>query len=140
MDGVREKTHTPGKQPNMTKYCKKRRNPQFLLISVFINLREFVLNSRHPDPRRVWKVGSGARLLPPLRRDQLDSRDPGENSETSIFDNPSVDFEKKLGKLEPKMLPKLKKSLPVQTKRLLAPKVLFRESAPMHLFCRDVNF
>ena len=30
------------------------------------NLREFVLNSRHPGPRRVWKVGSVARWLPPL--------------------------------------------------------------------------
>ena len=29
------------------------------------NLREFV-NSRHPSPRRVWKVGSVARWLPPL--------------------------------------------------------------------------
>ena len=28
-------------------------------------LREFVLNSRHPGPRRVWKVGSVAHWLPP---------------------------------------------------------------------------
>ena len=68
-----------------------------ILIDPLHNLREFVLNSRHPDPRRVWKVGSGARLLPPLRRDPRDprdQRDPGKSSETSIFDNPSVDFEK----------------------------------------------
>ena len=58
-------------------------------------------------------------MLTPLNRDpgdpgdHGDHGDPGESSETSIFDNPSVDFEIKLGKLEPKMLPKLKKSLPV---------------------------
>ena len=33
------------------------------------NLREFVLNSRHPDPRRVWKGGSEPRLMPPLPGD-----------------------------------------------------------------------
>ena len=27
------------------------------------------MNSRHPGPRRVWKVGSVARWLPPLPRD-----------------------------------------------------------------------
>ena len=41
-------------------------------------LREFVLNSRHPGPRRVWKVGSEQQLLPPHNRDPLD---PLENSE-----------------------------------------------------------
>ena len=65
---------------------------------VAANLFEGVcLNSRHPDPRRVWKVGSGARLLPPLCRDPVDlvdPVDPGMRSETSIFNNPSVDFEK----------------------------------------------
>ena len=30
------------------------------------------VNSRHPGPRRVWKVGSGAHLLPPLWLDPLD--------------------------------------------------------------------
>ena len=50
-----------------------------------------LFNSRHPDPRRVWKVGSGAHLLPPLPEDL---GDPGMRSETSICDNPSVDFEK----------------------------------------------
>ena len=52
----------------------------------------------------MWKVGSEAHLLPPLPRDPLDPLDPVdpvdpldpvdpvENSETSIFDNPSVDF------------------------------------------------
>ena len=46
-----------------------------------------------------------------------DPRDPGENSETSIFDNPSVDFEINLGKDFPKAVPNLKKSLPVYAKR-----------------------
>ena len=56
------------------------------------------MNSRHPSPRRVWKVGSEEQLLPPHNRDPLDPLDPVdpvdpvENSETSIFDNPSVDF------------------------------------------------
>ena len=36
------------------------------------NLREFVLNSRHPGPRRVWKVGSVARWLPPLPLARVD--------------------------------------------------------------------
>ncbi len=61
-------------------------------------------------------------------------------SETSIFDNPSVDFEKYLGKQNPKRLPNLKKSLPVQTKRLLAPKEFVRESDPTNIVCRDVDF
>ena len=77
-------------------------------------MREFVLNSRHPDPRRVWKVGSGAHLPTPFPRDPVD---PRENSETSTFDNPSVDFEIKLGKDFPKVVPILKKSLPVYAKR-----------------------
>ena len=47
------------------------------------------VNSRHPGPRRVWKVGSGVRLMTPHNRDPVD---PVENSETSIFDDPSVDF------------------------------------------------
>ena len=45
------------------------------------------MNSRHPSPRRVWKVGSGARLLTPLPRDP---GDPVENSETFIFEHPSI--------------------------------------------------
>ena len=49
------------------------------------------MNSRHPSPRRVWKVGSKEQLLP-HSRDPLDPVDPVENSETSIFDDPSVDF------------------------------------------------
>ena len=35
------------------------------------------MNSRHPGPRRVWKVGSGARLLPPLPRDLTGSGGSG---------------------------------------------------------------
>ena len=87
-----------------------------------------MLNSRHPDLRRVWKGGSGARLLPPLCRDPRDPRDPGENNETSVFDNPSVTFEKYFAKRQPKKLPQLKKSPPVYTKRLLAPRELFQKS------------
>ena len=70
------------------------------------------MNSRHPDPRRVWKVGSGARLLPPLPADPADPADPLDpamRSETSIFDNPSGDFEQYFGKHFPKTDPKLKK-------------------------------
>ena len=46
-------------------------------------------------------------------RDPRDPRDPGMSSETSIFDNPSVDFETSVGKHNPKEAPELKKSLPV---------------------------
>ena len=56
------------------------------------NLREFVLNSRHPDPRRVWKVGPGSHLLTPLPGDPRECRDPGESSQTLILDNPSITF------------------------------------------------
>ena len=59
------------------------------------------MNSRHPDPRRVWKVGSGARLLPPLRWDPRDPRDSRENSETFIFEHPSITFGQKVGKAPP---------------------------------------
>ena len=69
----------------------------------------------------MWKVGPGAPLLPPLPRDPGDPGDPAKNSETSIFDNPSGDFEKYFGKGLPKMVPKLKKSLLASTKHLLAP-------------------
>ena len=43
----------------------------------------------------MWKVGSGAHLLTPFPQDPadpLDLVDPAENSETSIFDDPSHDF------------------------------------------------
>ena len=45
-------------------------------------LREFVLNSRHPGPRRVWKGGSEPRLLTP---DPRDNRDPRESRMSSIL-------------------------------------------------------
>ena len=52
---------------------------------VFIfNLREFVLNSRHPGPRRVWKVGSVARWLPPLPRDPLSPAGSGPVYQTVV--------------------------------------------------------
>ena len=50
-----------------------------------VNLREFVLNSRHPDPRRVWKGGSEPRLLTPDPEDPLDPADPLDRSGESIF-------------------------------------------------------
>ena len=53
----------------------KTQEINFLYTSV-LNLREFVLNSRHPGPRRVWKVGSVARWLPPLPVDPVDLVDP----------------------------------------------------------------
>ena len=61
------------------------------------------MNSRHPSPLRVWKVGSGAHLLPPLHRDPRDSRDPRENSETFIFECPSITFGQKVGKAPPRI-------------------------------------
>ena len=66
------------------------------------------------------KVGPGAHLPTPFQRDPrdpVDPVDPRENSETSTFDNPSVDFEIKLGKDFLKVVPNLKKSLPVYAKR-----------------------
>ena len=45
------------------------------------------MNSRHPSPRRVWKVGSGARLLAPLLGNPVDLL---ESSETFIFEHPSI--------------------------------------------------
>ncbi len=38
-------------------------------------LREFVWNSRHPDPQRAWKGGSEPRLLPPHPLDPADPLD-----------------------------------------------------------------
>ena len=40
------------------------------------NLREFVENSRHPDPRRVWKGGSEPRSMPPDPGAPAGSRGP----------------------------------------------------------------
>ena len=49
----------------------------------------------------MWKVGSGARLLPPLLGDPGDPGDNRNNSETSIFDNPSITFGHFAGKGPP---------------------------------------
>ena len=49
------------------------------------SLREFVFNSRHPDPRRVWKGGSQPHFLTPLRADPADPADPRMNSKKLIF-------------------------------------------------------
>ena len=41
----------------------------------YYNLRELV-NYRHPDPRRVWKGGSGRQFTTPLPLDPEDPEDP----------------------------------------------------------------
>ena len=37
----------------------------YVVFYLYAILREFVFNSRHPGPRRVWKGGSEPRLLTP---------------------------------------------------------------------------
>ena len=54
------------------------------------------VNSRHPGPRRVWKVGSGARLLPPLPLDPVDPLDPLDPLESSVM----LIFVRRRGKIE----------------------------------------
>ena len=82
---------------------------------VINNLREFVLNSRHLDPRRVWMGGSGLRALRHFRVSVISVICVILNSGTSIFDNPSVTLEpcraESRTTIEKKKLPKLKKSL-----------------------------
>ena len=41
---------------------------------LYPNLRELV-NYRHPDPRRVWKGGSGRQFTTPLQLDPVDHVD-----------------------------------------------------------------
>ena len=48
-----------------------------VLFSMTCNLREFVLNSRHPDPRRVSKGGPEGGLRETIRGNP---QDPGMNS------------------------------------------------------------
>ena len=94
-------------------------------------------NYRHPGPWCAWEWGSEPQVMTPLPRDPRDPGDPVDppkNSETSIFDNPSGDFEKYFGTRLPKMLPKLEMSLPVSTKHLLAPKELFWDRTKRFLF------
>ncbi len=52
-------------------------------------LREFVVNSRHPGPRRIWMGGSEPQVLTPL---PADCRDPADNSQKLVFDKHSVTF------------------------------------------------
>ena len=47
-------------------------------------LMEFV-NSRHPDPRRVWKGGPEPQLMTFDPLDPLDPRDPGMSAKKLIF-------------------------------------------------------
>ena len=90
--------------------------PRVELSNTFF--RGSLLNYRHPGPRRVWKGGSEHQFMtafPADRVDPVDPLDPAdpvdplENSQTSFFDNPSIDFEQKLGQHFPKEPPKLKK-------------------------------
>ena len=60
------------------------------------SLREFVVNSRHPGPRRVWKVGAGARWRPPLPLDPVDPLDPLDPLESSV----RLIFVRRRGKIE----------------------------------------
>ncbi len=46
---------------------------------------EVCVNSRHSGPRRVWNVGSGAHLLPPLWGNPLDPVDWLKNSKSRIL-------------------------------------------------------
>ena len=55
------------------------------------NLGEFV-NYHHPDPRRVWKAGSGLRLLTPFPVDPVDLADCAENSKIFDLEQPSRTF------------------------------------------------
>ena len=48
------------------------------------------LNSRHPDPRRVWKVGSEQHLLTPFCGECDENQARQENAEMLIFDNHSI--------------------------------------------------
>ena len=59
--------------------------PSVMISNLESCLREFVVNSRHPGPRRVWKVGSEQQLLPPLPGNPRDPVDPVENSERLDF-------------------------------------------------------
>mgnify|MGYP003325166571 CR=1 FL=1 len=74
----------------------------------------------------MWKGGSEQQVMTPFPvdpvdpRDPVDPQDPVESSETPIFDNPSVDFEIKLGNDFSKAVPNLKQSLPVYAKRYVA--------------------
>ena len=82
---------------------------------------------------RAFYINLGGNILgwcraAPRGQDPRDPRDPRMSSKASIFNNPSVDSERKSGKDFPKVSPNLKKSLPVYAKRLLAPKELFWDS------------
>ena len=51
------------------------------------------MNSHHPDPGRVGKVGSGARLPPPLQLDRLDPLDQLKSFRTSVFVGRAGEFD-----------------------------------------------
>ena len=60
-------------------------------------------NSRHPGPRRVWKVGSGAHLLPPLPGNPGNPGNPGDPVENNgrldfaVKNNEFSTFRRKMG-------------------------------------------
>ena len=65
-------------------YSKDNQGPQEVQVEK-VNLRECVLNSRQPDPRRVWKGGTDG----VEGHDQLDPGNPGTpgmSSERLVFD------------------------------------------------------
>ncbi len=57
---------------------------KLLYKETYFNLREFVFNSRHPDPRRVLgRCRAAVRGPDPL--DPRDPRDPGESGDGMLF-------------------------------------------------------
>ena len=54
------------------------------------HLREFVENSRHPDPRRVGKGGPELRLLTLIVRDPLDPVDPVDPVDPLMSSQPMI--------------------------------------------------
>ena len=62
------------------------------------NLREFVLNSRHPGPRRVWNPGSEQHFSTPFPGDPGDPLDNSGRRKLAVKNND-------LGKFSRKMIP-----------------------------------
>ena len=71
------------------------------------SLREFVLNSRHPDPRRAWKGGAEPRVVDQIIGIPRDPGHPGDPGDPGRSSQPLIPFEavlKKSWKCPPKML------------------------------------
>ncbi len=58
---------------------------QCLFFSPHSSFEGVCLDSRHPDPRRVWKGGSQPHFLTPLRADRADPADPPMSSKSRIL-------------------------------------------------------